>query len=195
MKYRGILGYEGHAVLLDDAGERSEKQSAAMAIVREHVDALTETGLAPEIVSVGGTGTFELDAELDFVTELQAGSYVFMDGRYQEVLPGRFKSALTLGTTVLTVRGRYAVSDAGMKSLTNEFGPPWSPDRQVKVARLSEEHAILTGPGIPALSPGDKVTVIPSHGDTTLNLHDVYNVVRDGEVVDQWPILAARRFR
>lgn len=195
LRYRGVMGYEGHAVLLDDTAEREEKQKAAMAVVKQHVEALTEAGLAPEIVSVGGTGTFELNAELDFVTELQAGSYVFMDGRYQEVLPGRFESALTFLTTVLTVRERYAVSDAGMKSLTNEFGPPWSPDRQIKVARLSEEHAILTGPGVPSLAPGDKVTVVPSHGDTTLNLHDVYHVVRDGEVVDEWPILAARRFR
>ena len=193
--YRGIMGYEGHAVLLSDAAERGEKQAAALEIVRVHAEALAEAGLAPSIVSVGGTGTFELDAGLRFVTELQAGSYVFMDGRYQEVLPGRFDCALTLLTTVVSVRDRYAVADCGMKSLTNEFGPPMARGLAVKVARLSEEHATLTGEGIAALRPGQKIEVIPSHGDTTLNLHDVYHVVRGGEVVDRWPILAARKFQ
>jgi D-serine deaminase-like pyridoxal phosphate-dependent protein len=193
--YRGIMGYEGHAVLIADEAERKEKALAALGVVKEHVEALSEAGLPPTIVSVGGTGTYELAGTFPGVTEVQAGSYVFMDGRYQGVLPGAFGSALTLLTTVLTVRERYAVCDTGMKSLTNEFGPPFSPDGTIKVAGLSEEHAHLTGPGIASLSPGDQVAIVPSHGDTTINLHDVYHVIRDGEIVDQWPILAARKFR
>lgn len=193
--YRGIMGYEGHAVLTLDPGERRAKASAAMEVVREHVEALNEAGLAPEIVSVGGTGTFEWDAELPFVTELQAGSYVFMDGLYQRVLPARFEQALTLVTTVIAVHGEYAVADCGMKSLTNEFGAPRTADNRIKVESLSEEHAKLVGDGVAALSPGDRIELVPSHGDTTINLHDRYYVIRDGAVVDEWPILAARKFR
>jgi D-serine deaminase-like pyridoxal phosphate-dependent protein len=118
-----------------------------------------------------------------------------MDGRYSHVLPGRFDCALTLLTTILTVRDDYAISDAGMKSLTNEFGSPRTRDGSIKAARLSEEHATLTGDGIAALKPGDRIELIPSHGDTTLNLHDVYNIRRDGEIVDAWPILGARKYR
>jgi D-serine deaminase-like pyridoxal phosphate-dependent protein len=129
------------------------------------------------------------------VTELQAGSYVFMDGRYQSVLPGRFESALTLLTTVLAVKERYAVCDAGMKSLTGEFGMPVSKDGRLQVRGLSEEHAHLAGEGLAGLRPGDRVELVPSHGDTTLNLHDVYHVVRAREVIDEWPILAARKFQ
>ncbi len=195
IEYRGIMGYEGHAVLIADEEERREKTEAALAIVQEHVEALAEAGLPAGIVSVGGTGSHEIAATHPHVTELQAGSYVFMDGRYQEVLPRRFQGALTLLTTVLSVRDRYAVADAGMKSLTNEFGPPFSVDGGVKVARLSEEHATLTGEGIASLRPGDRIEVVPSHGDTTLNLHDRYHVVRGDEVVDEWPILAARKFK
>lgn len=193
--YRGIMGYEGHAVLLPDAAEREAKAKASLAIVMEHAEALAEAGLPPAIVSVGGTGTYAIAGAYPGVTEVQAGSYVFHDGRYEEVLPGAFTPALTLLTTVIAVHGRYAVCDAGMKSLTNEFGPPRSRDGRLKAARLSEEHGHLSGEGVEALRPGDRVELIPSHNDTTLNLHDVYYVTRAGRVIDTWPILAARRFR
>jgi len=193
--YRGIMGYEGHAVLLPDAVQREEKALAALGVVMEHVEALAEAGLSPRIVSVGGTGTAAIAATYPGVTEVQAGSYVFMDGMYQSVLPGRFGSALTLLTTVVSVHERYAVCDAGMKSLTNEFGAPKTRDGAIKVAHLSEEHAHLTGEGFSTLRPGDKIELVPSHGDTTLNLHDTYHVVRDGQVVDEWPILGARKFK
>lgn len=193
--YRGIMGYEGHAVLIPDVAERTEKADAAISIVSQHVEALAEAGLAPAIVSVAGTGTAMISGTKPWVTEVQAGSYVFMDGRYQEVMPGQFGSALTMLTTVISVHERYAVADCGMKSLTNEFGAPMSVDGTVKVARLSEEHATLTGDGIANLKAGDLLEVLPSHGDTTLNLHDTYFVRRGDEIIDQWPILGARKFR
>jgi D-serine deaminase-like pyridoxal phosphate-dependent protein len=129
------------------------------------------------------------------VTELQAGTYVFHDSHNEEFIPGTFQQALTLLTTVISVKERYAVADTGAKSLTNEFGPPMSVDGRIKVARLSEEHATLTGEGIAQLRAGDRIEIVPSHGDTTLNLHDAYYVRRGDEVIDTWPILAARKFR
>ncbi|MGH2632894.1 MAG: alanine racemase, partial [Tepidiformaceae bacterium] len=63
-----------------------------------------------------------------------------------------------------------------------------------KAARLSEEHAHLTGDGIANLKVGDRVELIPSHGDTTLNLHDSYHVTRAGKLIDTWPILGARKY-
>ena len=195
IEYRGIMGYEGHAVLLPEASEREEKGTAALTVVQRHAEALAEAGLAPAIVSVGGTGTFEIAGSREGVTEIQAGSYVFMDGRYQTVMPGKFDCALTMLVTILSVHDGYAVCDAGLKSLTNEFGPPMSPDGTFKAARLSEEHAHLTGDGIARLKPGDRVELIPSHGDTTLNLHDNYYVTRAGQHIETWPILAARKYR
>ncbi len=194
IRYRGIMGYEGHTVFLDE-GEKREKASAALAIVNAHAEALAEAGLPAEIVSVGGTGTYAIASMWPGVTEIQAGSYVFMDGRYQAVFAGQFESALTLLTTVLSVKERYAVCDAGLKSLTGEFGMPESADGRLKVRGLSEEHAHLSGEGLAELRPGQKVRLVPSHGDTTLNLHDVYHIVRGDEVIDQWPILAARKFK
>ncbi len=192
--YRGIMGYEGHAVFLEEADKRA-KATAALTIVNQHAEALAEAGLPAEIVSVGGTGTYAISSASPGVTEIQAGSYVFMDGRYQAVFPGQFECALTLLTTVLSVKERYAVCDAGLKSLTGEFGMPESADGRLKVRGLSEEHAHLSGEGLAELRQGQKVRLVPSHGDTTLNLHDVYHVVRGDEVIDQWPILAARKFK
>jgi D-serine deaminase-like pyridoxal phosphate-dependent protein len=108
---------------------------------------------------------------------------------------GQFENALTLLMTVISVKERYAVGDAGLKSLSNDTGQSLSVDGTVKVARLSEEHATLTGDGIAALKPGQRIEIIPSHGDTTLNMHDVYYVRRGDEIIDTWPILAARKFR
>lgn len=193
--YRGIMGYEGHMYGVADEAERRVTIETALAVVGNHVEALAEAGLAPAIVSTSGTASVPIAADWPGVTELQAGTYVFMDGTCEKFIPNTFRPALTLLTTVISVHERYAVCDAGLKSLTNEFGPPLSKDGTFRAARLSEEHAHLAGDGIASLRPGDKVELIPSHGDTTLNLHDVYHVTRGGEVLDEWSILAARKYK
>lgn len=193
--YRGIMGYEGHMYGQPESGAREQLIRDALEAVRGHVEALNEAGLPPAIVSTSGTASVAIASRLPFVTELQAGTYIFNDLHNEEFIPGQFRFALTLLTTVISVRERYAVADCGMKSLTNEFGPPVSVDGRIRAARLSEEHAILVGDGIAELEPGARIELLPSHGDTTLNLHDVYYVRRGGEIVDTWPILAARRFR
>ncbi len=193
--YRGIMGYEGHMYGQPEADARAELIHTALASVNQHVEALAEAGLAPKIVSTSGTASVLLASKTPGVTELQAGTYVFNDLHNEEFIPGLFQNALTLLMTVISVKERYAVGDAGAKSLTNEFGPPMSVDGTVKVARLSEEHCTLTGEGISRLRPGERIEVVPSHGDTTLNQHDVYYVRRGDEVIDTWPILGARKFR
>ncbi len=193
--YRGIMGYEGHMYGQLEPGLREALIRDALATVRSHVEALAEAGLPPAIVSTSGTASVPIAAAMPFVTELQAGTYVFNDLHNEAFIPGHFQFALTLLTTITSVKERYAVADCGMKSLTNEFGPPVSPDGRLRAARLSEEHAIIVGDGVASLAPGDRVELVPSHGDTTLNLHDVYYVRRGGEIVDTWPVLAARRFR
>jgi len=81
-----------------------------------------------------------------------------------------------------------------MKSLTNEFGPPTVKDTALKVVHLSEEHGGVAA-GESSLEPGSKIEIIPSHGDTTINLHSEFYVVRGDEVVATWPIEAARAYR
>jgi D-serine deaminase-like pyridoxal phosphate-dependent protein len=193
--YRGIMGYEGHMYGQPEAEARGELITTALATVNEHVEALAEAGLAPKIVSTSGTASVKQASRTPGVTELQAGTYVFHDSHTEPFVAGQFENALTLLMTVISVKERYAVGDAGLKSLSNDTGQSFSVDGAVKVARLSEEHATLTGDGVAALKPGQRIEVIPSHGDTTLNMHDVYYVRRGDEIIDTWPILAARKFR
>ena len=194
LRYRGVMGYEGHAVLLPDREKREKTARDALTVLSRHVDALRSAGLTPEIVSAGGTGTYDIAGSWPDVTEVQAGSYVFMDGAYRVVRPDLGKSALTLLATVISRRGDRAIIDAGMKSLTNEFGPPQGKNLPVKVSRLSEEHGHLAA-GDLEIAPGSKIELVPSHGDTTINLHSEYYVVRGDEVVAVWPIEGARAFR
>ncbi|HVN64681.1 MAG TPA: DSD1 family PLP-dependent enzyme [Candidatus Binataceae bacterium] len=194
LRYRGVMGYEGHAVLIPDAEQRAKFAHEALTTLSRHVDALRSGGLAPEIVSAGGTGTYDIAGSWPDVTEVQAGSYVFMDGAYRRVRPDLGQPALTLLATVISRRGNHAIIDAGMKSLTNEFGPPRGKDLPVKVTGLSEEHGHLDCGGAD-IAPGMKMELVPSHNDTTINLHTEYNVVRGDEVIAVWPIEAARAYR
>jgi D-serine deaminase-like pyridoxal phosphate-dependent protein len=194
LNYRGVMGYEGHAVLIPDREKRIATAREALTTLSRHVEALRAAGLAPEIVSAGGTGTFDIAGDWPDVTEVQAGSYVFMDGAYRNVRPDLGRPALTLLATVISRRGDRAIIDAGMKSLTNEFGPPMGKEIPVKVGRLSEEHGHLAA-GESSLEPGSKIEIIPSHGDTTINLHSEYYVVRGEEVIATWPIEGARAYR
>ncbi len=194
LKYRGIMGYEGHAVLIPDREKRIATAREALTTLSRHVEALRAAGLKPEIVSAGGTGTYDLAGTWPDVTEVQAGSYVFMDGAYRIVRPDLGRPALTLLATVISRRGERAIIDAGMKALTNEFGPPMGKDLQVKVTGLSEEHGHVAA-GESDIEAGSKLEIIPSHGDTTINLHSEYYVVRGDEVVARWAIEGARAYR
>jgi D-serine deaminase-like pyridoxal phosphate-dependent protein len=195
IEYRGIMGYEGHMYGQPEEAARTELIHTALASVNDHVEALAEAGLAPAIVSTSGTASVMLASKTPGVTELQAGTYVFNDLHTEEFIPGQFEYALTLLTTVISVKGRYAVGDAGLKSLSNDTGQSFSVDAAAKMARLSEEHCTLTGEGIANLTPGQRIEVVPSHGDTTLNQHDVYYIRRGNESIDTWPIAAARKYR
>jgi len=191
--YRGVMGYEGHAVLVPDSAKRKELAEAAAQALGAHVETLRAAGLAPEIVSSGGTGTYDLTGSVAGVTEIQAGSYVFMDGRYRDVRAD-FEPALTLHTTVIHRRGRLVVTDAGVKSLSSDFGLPVAFDVGARVVGLSEEHGhVLCDEGV-ELAPGERLRILPSHGDTTINLHERFYAAHGDSVEEIWTIVGRGRF-
>ena len=193
--YRGIMGYEGHAVLVPEAARRKALAEEAIARLALHRDALLNAQLAPDIVSAGGTGTHDLTGSVPWVTEVQAGSYVFMDGSYRKVR-SEFECALTLLTTVIHRRGRLLITDAGMKSLSHDQGMPEGADLPLRYLALSEEHGhvgIDEGAKL-ELEAGARIEILPSHGDTTINLHERYHVLRDEQVEAVWPIVGRGRF-
>jgi D-serine deaminase-like pyridoxal phosphate-dependent protein len=188
LRLEGIMGYEGHTVMIPDMERRRAAADEAMALLIDTRDLLQKDGLPVPIVSAGGSGTYNITGKYPGVTDIQAGSYATMDARYRTIIP-EFEIALTVVAQVISVRGNHAVIDAGLKTMTPEFGKPeicapegWALDHQ------SEEHSTLTRQGGAALKPGDKVEIVPSHGCTTINLHDAYHVIDGERLVALWPI-------
>ena len=192
LKFKGIMGYEGHCVFIKDFAARKaqgEKSNARLVAFR---DALIQAGIPVDIVSAGGTGTYNIAGDFPGITEVQAGSYLFMDSRYLELDLG-FKSALTvLATVVSRPEPHIAVLDAGKKAITEEFGLPQVVNLPgAELIRLSEEHGVLKlAPEAQDLKVNDQVQLIPSHGCTTINLHDRYYGIRKGDPEITWPVAA-----
>jgi D-serine deaminase-like pyridoxal phosphate-dependent protein len=193
LRLEGLMGYEGHLVLVGDAAERARRVREAFEPLAETAALLEQDGLPVRIVSGGGSGTYDVTGTLPFITEVQVGSYVFMDRTYSPVRP-EFEPSLTLLATVVSrpVPERVVV-DAGLKAMTSEFGWPLPLDgRGLAVRYLSEEHGVLdlVEGGQFDGEPGDKIRFQPSHCCTTVNLHDRLHVIQDGKLVDLWPIAA-----
>lgn len=191
LKLEGLMGYEGHAVMIPDKTERAAAARQAMDILIHTRDRLQADGIPASIVSGGGTGTYDITGVFPGVTEIQAGSYATMDAKYRSIGLD-FECALTVLATVIATHGDdLAIIDAGMKSMTSEFGMPavLEPDGWV-LERLAEEHGFLRRIGGTKLAVGDRVEFIPSHGCTTINLYDYYDVARHGHLEAIWPIAA-----
>jgi len=194
LHFAGLQGYEGHAVMIPDFEERKAVAEKAMSLLIEVKSYIQEHGLPVEIVSGGGTGTYNITGRYPGVDEVQAGSYATMDARYCTIVP-EFRPALTLLATVVShPTPERAITDAGMKVVTPDFGMPLVVQPEgLQTTKLSEEHGTLEGPGARELKVGGKVEILPSHGCTTINLHDRYFVVEGEKVVDIWPIDARGR--
>jgi D-serine deaminase-like pyridoxal phosphate-dependent protein len=146
-------------------------------------------------VSSGGTGTYFITGRYPGITEVEAGSYITMDRQYREVIGIDFEYGLSVVSTVISVRGDdHAICDAGLKSLTRDFGMPLVIDPPGwELTGLSEEHGHLKRAGGPPLQVGAKVEFVPNHGCTTINLHNTYHVLRQGVLEALWPVAARGR--
>lgn len=221
IEFRGLMGYEGHSVFIQEREERRSRCLEALRLLLETRDLLEDSGLPVGVVSAGGTGTFDITGSLPGVTEIQAGSYIFMDARYRTVTQF-FEPSLSLVSTVISRPAPdRIVIDAGLKAVSTEFGLPVAVFPEIpRLLRLAEEHGILRledGPPSPpptpigspasapvpkehcytppaAIRPGDLCVLLPSHCCTTVNLHSKYIVVQNGQIADIWPIAARGRF-
>lgn len=188
---RGVMGYEGHLQPLRDRAERETRTRAAMQDLVDTAGSIRAGGMPCEIVSSGGTGTYDISGRVVGVTEIQAGSYALMDTDYGKVGVPFEPAFFVLGTIVSRPAPERCVADCGHKSTTKDHGHP-----SVKgvsgatVTALNDEHAVIAVPASSTLSIGDRVQLIPSHTDPTANLHDVFYAVEGERVVDVWPIAA-----
>ena len=192
LKFMGLMGYEGHVVSIASTDERTRKGRESMKLLMATKDLIEKAGLPVPVVSSGGSGTYNISGPYPGVTEIQAGSYIFMDAHYQET-GIEFRNSLTLLATIVSLHlPDRIMTDAGMKSITAEFGFPVVKGRDdLEVIGQNEEHGkIRTKTGTTSLKVGDRIELIPSHGCTTVNLHDRYYAVRKGKVEAVYPILA-----
>jgi D-serine deaminase-like pyridoxal phosphate-dependent protein len=191
----GLMGYEGHSVMIPDPVERRKVTEASLSLLTGTADLLRSHDIPVEIVSSGGTGTYFITGEFAGITELQVGSYITMDRQYREAVGVDFDYGLTVLSTVVSVRGDdHAICDAGLKALTRDFGMPLVVDPAGwEMTGLSEEHGHLRRVDGPPLCVGAKVEIVPNHGCTTINLHNTYHVLRDGVLEALWPVAARGR--
>ncbi|MBA3855285.1 MAG: alanine racemase [Cyanobacteria bacterium PR.3.49] len=188
----GIQGYEGHLQLLTDEAERKRLCTEAMERLMSTVALLRENGHTTEVITSGGTGTAEYCADAG-VNEVQPGSFVFMDGAYRRAIGERYGHALTVVATVISKPAdNRCVIDAGFKSLSTDSGnAELKVQSDISYRPAGDEHGILeSASGTIPLNIGDRVELIPSHIDTTVNLHDYYYCHRGGKLEHVWKLSA-----
>lgn len=192
LTFAGLQAYEGHAVLRAGRSVRRTMVWQAAAQVAHERDRLRAAGLEVPRVSGGGTGTLDLAHDIGTLDEVQAGSYVLMDARYDS-LDLAFEPALFCATTVVSRRSQEgAVLNAGLKEYSVEYGLPRVLGSPMDILGASDEHTRLHVPDGLDVAVGDQVLLVPAHVDPTVNLHDTL-FVWTGSDVERWPVDGRRR--
>ncbi|KAF5002431.1 hypothetical protein FGRMN_443 [Fusarium graminum] len=186
----GVQGYEGHLQHLHDFEDRKAQCLESMKTLTETARALKDKGFNIEVVTTGGTGTADFCATVPGVTELQPGSFIFMDTDYRNAIGTYYSHSFSILATVISKQGERQVTiDTGLKSLSTDSGLSECKDKRYRYDQLGDEHGSLVWEdGTPELKIGDRVEMIPSHIDPTVNLHDVYYAYRNGVIEEIWPV-------
>jgi D-serine deaminase-like pyridoxal phosphate-dependent protein len=197
LRYRGVQAYYGHLQHVPAYVDRKAKAAEQWARLQPFLDALGTAGLRPEIVTGGGTGTHLLDLEEGPFTEIQPGSYLFLDKQYGaiELAPGGaapFRTSLTVATRAISAnQPDLVVLDAGFKAMATDAGPALVAGGAAVDATyqfMGDEHGGLRLAAGARPAVGDLVTLIAPHCDPTVNLHDWFHVMRAGGLIDIWRI-------
>ena len=192
LKLIGVQGYEGHLQHVHGRDLREKECRASMILLSATATLLREEGFNIEVVTTGGTGTAEFCATTPGITEVQPGSFIFMDSDYRNAVGTFFSHSLTILSTVISKSPteRRVTIDAGLKTLTTDSGfaePKDMPD--VTYTPMGDEHGWLSwGEDIEDFPIGARVEMIPSHIDPTVNLHDFYYAHRKGVIEEIWPV-------
>lgn len=196
MKLIGLMGYSGGASHVHGWNDRKDKSRTDLTGLRDSVGLARKAGLPVEIVTGGSTGTYNIDSESKDLTELQAGSFVFMDTLYRAIggksdngVYKDFGMALTVMSTVVSARySGMCTIDAGNKALlrpTDEVkGRP-----EVKIVNQGAEYGGLIWQDGNDFKLGSRVEIYPSNLDMSTSVYDRYYVARGEKIVDIWPIM------
>ncbi len=174
---RGVMGYEGHVMLVADPVDKARQVEECMALLLK-----ASADVGGDLISAGGTGTFEVNT---WAGEIQAGSYCLMDTTYAHA-GVRFSQALTILATVISANeGGWFVADLGLKALGMDHGNPTIPGASVWYC--ADEHTVFSADGA-AFAVGDRIRVWPSHIDPTIALHERMHLVEGDTVLETWDV-------
>ncbi|MEM9467617.1 MAG: alanine racemase [Actinomycetota bacterium] len=175
---RGVMGYEGHLMMVHDRQERIAKVERAMSRL---LAAAADVG--GDIVSAGGTGTYDVNT---WANEIQAGSFVVGDSQYGTLdLP--FQQALFVECAVISKSDKgWLVANAGLKALGMDHGDPTWSDGEVFFC--SDEHITLSSPDLDTIALDQRLRLVPAHVDPTIAKHETMWLVDGDETVDEFPV-------
>ncbi|NYT61534.1 DSD1 family PLP-dependent enzyme [Alcaligenaceae bacterium] len=196
ISFAGVQAYHGGLQHKRSLEQRQKAAEKAVRLVRQYLRAFAKAGITCPVVSGGGTGSAVFDVASQVYTEIQAGTYAFMDTDYAGIDWGEavsFRHSLfLLGTVMSTPTPERAVVDLGLKSTSAESGVPLIMDHEgLRCVAVHDEHSILQAdsrrnrPDV-----GAQLRLIPAHCDPTFNLHDSVVAVRGQYVEAIWPISA-----
>ena len=198
LKFLGVQCYGGHWQHIQGANARAAAVADGMAYLSGVIAALRGAGADVHVVTGGGTGSFAADAAQGVLTEVQPGSYPFMDRDYREALQndpdGAFEQALRIAASVISANHpQWVTVDAGLKAFATD-GPlpvaltPKFADCAYRF--FGDEHGRLMRPGDQAVARGERVDFTPPHVDPTLDRYDVIHFVRGDVLVEIAPVEA-----
>jgi 3-hydroxy-D-aspartate aldolase len=195
LKLMGLCAYAGHVAHTVGFDERRAGSKRALDRAISTRDLLVENGHEIEILTGASTGTYNIDADIEGMTELQSGSYVFMDVEYRRIggkggpLYDDFAPALNVLATVIHRSGNKAIVDAGLKAFATDraFGPEPVDGTLGRYEFAGDEHGRLLLEK--DIKLGEKVRFITPHCDPTVNLYDRIHCVRGDVLEDVWTIM------
>jgi D-serine deaminase-like pyridoxal phosphate-dependent protein len=203
VEFAGLQAYDGTAAHTTPFAARRARTHGTMAQAVETRRLIERAGIPCPLVTGGSTGTYRIDADIDGITELQPGSFIFMDLDYGRIggLDGGaeyrdFRHALSVVTTVVSTPPGHAIVDGGYKAFSTDrpFTPAPVGLPGVTYAWAGDEHGRLDMATAPrTLEVGDRIEFIPPHCDPTVNLYDAIHAVRGDRVEAVWPIAARGR--
>jgi D-serine deaminase-like pyridoxal phosphate-dependent protein len=198
LRFAGVQSYWGNLQQIMPLSERESRVAAQAARLRAALHALAGAGLKAEIVTGAGTGTHWIDGKTGLFTEIQPGSFLFLDSCYAKIdfsdEPSPFRPSLFVAAGVVSANrpGRVIVN-AGWKAFATDSGNP-VPMRGAPPGAtyryMGDEHGAVDFESGEAPPLGSVIELLVSHCDPTVNLHSAYRIVRGDAVIDQWPIAA-----
>jgi len=198
LQLRGICAYAGHVAHVVGFENRRDSSRRAWGLALATRDLLERSGHSVEIMTGASTGTYNIDPEIEGVTELQSGSYVFMDVDYRRIggrrgdLYDDFAPALVVLATVVHRSGNKAVVDAGLKAFATDrtFGPELLDIMGCSYEFAGDEHGrLVLNNASREIKLGDKLRFIVPHCDPTVNLYDRIWCARGESIEGFWSIM------